>query len=218
MKISLICIHCGTNFFFYKKRSYCSKACYLNDPNSHKNKGMGGYREGSGKAKTGYYKGIYCGSSYELAWVIYQLDHRVNFNRFTGLIEGNGIKYVPDFIIGNTIYEMKGYEDDKKVSLKTNLAISKGYEVKVLRKNDLIKEFDWVKQNYKYKNIWDLYDDYKPKYVYTCSSCSKEFNREKIVKTEKKYCSRFCVGKGVGKKSTISNQHGFNQYKKNPFK
>ena len=42
----------------------------------------GGYRPGSGRAKTGYYKGIYCGSTYELAWVIYQIDNNKDFSRF----------------------------------------------------------------------------------------------------------------------------------------
>lgn len=27
---------------------------------------IGGYRKGSGRSKHGYYKGIYCGSTYEL--------------------------------------------------------------------------------------------------------------------------------------------------------
>ena len=35
----------------------------------------GGIREGAGRSKSGWYKGYYCNSSYELAWVIYSLDN-----------------------------------------------------------------------------------------------------------------------------------------------
>ena len=39
----------------------------------------GGKRHGSGRGKKGWYKGYYCDSTWELAWVIYQLDHGVKF-------------------------------------------------------------------------------------------------------------------------------------------
>ena len=47
---------------------------------------LGGYREGSGRSKSGYYNGIYCGSTYELCWVIYALDTQVKFDRFKGRV------------------------------------------------------------------------------------------------------------------------------------
>ena len=85
---------------------------------------MGGYREGSGRSKSGYYKGIYCGSTYELCWVIYSLDHNIQFNRFPGMIEENGLKYYPDFLLddGKTIIETKGYEDQSSVEKKNKIS------------------------------------------------------------------------------------------------
>jgi hypothetical protein len=195
-KIVLECSYCKKSFSSYKNnQTYCSRDCYLKEPTT--NKHSGGYRPGSGRAKTGYYKGIYCGSSYELVWVIYQLDHKIKFKRFDGILEGNGIRYIPDFLIGNVIFEMKGYESEDSVSAKTELAKSYGYDVVVLRKADLKNEFEWVKKNYSYKYIWELYDDYKPKFTYNCDNCLTEFGREKKVKTKNKYCSRKCAGKGV---------------------
>jgi hypothetical protein len=185
------------------KKVYCRGKC---NPN------WGGYREGSGRAKAGYYKGFYCGSTYELVWAIYQIDHNLPFKRFEGFIEGNNIKYIPDFIVDNTIIEIKGYEDEASVDAKTKLAESKGYSVIVLRKEDLQKEFDWVKKNYSFKNIFELYDDYKPKYTYTCNCCGKNFTRDFKSKTDTVFCSRKCSGKGHRGKGNVN---GYNQYKKN---
>lgn len=158
---------------------------------------MGGYRQGSGRSKSGYYKGIYCGSTYELCWVIYNLDHSVQFTRFPGKLEYDGVKYYPDFLLsdGKTIIETKGYELQESVDKKTKVAESHGYIVRILRKKDLQKEFDWVKQNYQYKEVFELYDDYKPKYNLVCSECNNMFDRNSKPKTEKVFCSRVCAGK-----------------------
>jgi len=158
---------------------------------------MGGYREGSGRSKSGYYKGIYCGSTYELCWVIYSLDHNIQFNRFPGMIEENGLKYYPDFLLddGKTIIETKGYEDQSSVEKKTKLAERFGFNVIVLRKNDLKFAFDYVSSKYKTNTYQTLYDDYKPTYNYVCSFCKCNFTREKNLKTSSVFCSRECSGK-----------------------
>ena len=182
-----------------KEHSGAGKTC--GKPCKHKlislnTKGKcGGYREGSGRAKTGYFKGIYCGSTYELIWVIYQIDHDIPFERFPSLLEWNGIKYIPDFLQDNKIIELKGFESDESVSKKTAVANHHGYEVVVLRKENLQKEFDWVKENYKYKNVFELYDEYKPKYSYSCSCCGIDFKTDSKKITEDKFCGRVCAGK-----------------------
>lgn len=51
------------------------------------NKLSGGYREGSGRGKKGIYKGYYCDSSWELAYVIYNLEHDIKFERNTQTFE-----------------------------------------------------------------------------------------------------------------------------------
>lgn len=157
--------------------------------------GHGGYRNGSGRAKTGYYKGIYCGSTYELAWVIYQIDHNIEFERFSGYLEFDGKKYFPDFIQFGKIIELKGYESVESVEVKNNIAKQNGYDVIVLRKEDLHKEFDWVKKNYT-SDFKTLYDQYKPKFEYNCSFCGILFGKDKKSKYEKVYCSRSCSLKG----------------------
>ena len=116
---------------------------------------MGGYREGSGRSKSGYYKGLYCGSTYELCWAIYNIDHEIKFNRFPGKLEKDGITYYPDFLLsdGKTIIETKGYEKQESVDKKTKIAEFFGYTVIVLRKNDLQYAFDYVSQTYNTKKF-----------------------------------------------------------------
>ena len=50
--------------------------------NAFKNS-LGGYHRRGGKGKRGWYKGYWCDSSWELAWVIYSLEHGVQFTRNT---------------------------------------------------------------------------------------------------------------------------------------
>lgn len=182
------CLTCSNTFIVKvnSKKEYCSGKC---------NPAVGGYREGSGRAKTGYYNGIYCGSTYELVWVIYRFDNNMLVQRFDGCLENETIKYFPDFIEDNTIIEIKGYENSEKVAQKTLLAESCGYNVKVLYKDDLKTEFEWVNNHYTFKHLEELYDDYKPNYEYKCAHCGETFSRQKKAKTETVYCSRVCAGK-----------------------
>ena len=161
----------------------------------------GGYREGSGRSKSGYYRGIYCGSTYELCWVIYSLDHGIEFTRFSGKLDKDNVTYYPDFLLsdGKTIVETKGYEKEEFVNKKTLVAESFGYTVVVLRKNDLKYAFDYVKEKYNTSVFYDLYDGYKPKFCYTCSNCLKDFSKEKKVTSKEKFCSRSCAGKFIRK-------------------
>ncbi len=191
-----IVMECPVCHKLYKSRvcriqKHCSRECACKDKNSYKN--CGGYREGSGRSKSGYYKGIYCGSTYELVYVIYRLDNNLTVKRFDGIITDGKLTYIPDFIENNTIIEIKGYYQEA-VDKKSELAKAKGYNIKVLYKEDLQKEFDWVKNHYKYKKLQELYDDYKPKYKYICDCCGKEFETDiKRQDNKLKFCSRECV-------------------------
>lgn len=179
------CGHCGLEFEKTEKsgRKFCSLAC--------SKKVAGGYRDGSGRAKSGYYKGVYCGSTYELAWVIYQLDHNTQFERFPKTLEHEGRKYIPDFLQDGKIVELKGYESEERVAAKTAIANQCGYQVTVLRKQDLVAEFKWVKENYQFSNMHELYDDYSPAYSYSCCACGVTYQSD-VKKTGTNFCSASC--------------------------
>jgi hypothetical protein len=198
-RVSVQCNYCGVDFLktLTASAKYCSRKCWKHH--------AGGYRSGSGRSKSGHYKQIYCGSTYELCWVIYNIDHGVKFNRFPGFIENTDLKYYPDFLLDDhkTIVEIKGFENQESVDRKTKLAESVGYTVNVYRKDDLKYAFDYVKKKYNTTKYHTLYDEYKPLYHYTCSCCAETFSRDKQLKTEVVYCSRKCAGKGhKGRKKT----------------
>lgn len=78
----------------------------------------GGIRCGGGRGKHGWYKGYRCNSSWELAFVVYNLDHNIKFERNTKGFEyrykNKNYKYYPDFLMEDgSFVEIKGYMDDK---------------------------------------------------------------------------------------------------------
>lgn len=114
------------------------------------------------RSKKGYYKGIYCGSSYELVYVIYNLDHNISFKRCDKYYEYEykGLKhlYFPDFELSDgTIIEIKGYHTDI-VDIKSGSV--KDRPIKVLYKKDLLEYFKYVCSSYNVKEseIYMLYD------------------------------------------------------------
>ena len=85
------------------------KECWL--------KCSGGIRKGSSRGKCGTYMGYHCDSSYELAWVIYQLEHNLPFQRnkegFNYVYSGINHKYYPDFILPDKSYvEIKNFKSE----------------------------------------------------------------------------------------------------------
>lgn len=97
----------------------------------------GGYRKGSGRGKKGWYKGIFCDSSWELAFVMYYCDSNIEVERCTEIrtYEYNGTtkNYYPDFIVDGVIYEIKGYETEQskcKRDCNTDIVLLAKFEMK----------------------------------------------------------------------------------------
>lgn len=79
-----------------------------------KNQGFGGYNPKGGRGKKGWYKGYWCDSSWELAWVIFNLDNNIVFSKntkkFSYTYRGKTKNYIPDFLLESGQYiEVKGY-------------------------------------------------------------------------------------------------------------
>lgn len=213
------CIYCSKLFLPNKKqknRKTCSTSCYKHYKINNMPKSLGGYREGSGRSKHGYYKGIYCGSTYELCWVIYSLDNNIKFTRFPSFLEKDGLKYYPDFLLDDkkTIIEIKGYENKESVDRKTKLAESFGYVVNVLRKKELKHIFDYVTIKYNTKKFETLYDQYKPKHDYVCTNCGNGFSRDRKLKTINKFCSVKCSSHYNGIRNIKNYRDTFKFYNK----
>ncbi len=121
-----------------------------------KERNLGGYVKGSGRGKKGWYKGFFCDSSWELAYVIYCLEHNINIKRNE---EKRKYKfknvektYIPDFIVEGEVIEIKGYKTEEWIA-----KLAANPDVKVLYEKDLKEILEYVKSNYG-KNFIDLYE------------------------------------------------------------
>lgn len=172
------CIVCG-NIFEVEKAKYrrsrshtCSEHCkqilrYQTRRKLGSNM-CGGYRlNGHRKSHSGWYKGFHCDSTYELAYLIYCLDHNIDIKRCdeTFNYELNGVKhtYHPDFIVDGNIIEIKAY-DRGDVLIKQKSVGDRPY--KLLFYEDIIEEMNYVAKTYNKKiynkgqnNFYELYDN-----------------------------------------------------------
>lgn len=134
----------------------------------------GGIKQGAGRGKHGWYKDYWCDSSWELAWVIYNLEHNIKFERNTKGFEyqfnNQTFKYFPDFKLEDGTYiEIKGYADNK-----TNEKLSQFKEkLIILYYQDMKPYIEYVVNKYG-KDFISLYKDYnKPNKEIRCIECQE---------------------------------------------
>ena len=82
------------------------------------NRKIGGLRHGAGRGKKGWYKGIWCDSTWELAFVVWHIDNNIPIQRnkesFLYSFNGEDHRYFPDFLVDNQqLYEIKAYVDER---------------------------------------------------------------------------------------------------------
>lgn len=180
-RITLACKTCGSEFetLASDPRKFCSKPCIR----------RGGARHGSGRAKTGYYNGIYCGSTYELAFLIWNLDNKKNISRcdqsFIYHYNGKSHIYWPDFKVDNAIYEIKGrMQDVDQIKIATCSAI-------LIDKDAIRPYIDYVckKYNLHRDNLWTLYSSNK---TMDCQLCGNPFTPKR---KSSMFCSQSCAVK-----------------------
>lgn len=152
------CMHCGKKIpYKLRHRKTCSDECFSSV--------VGGFREGTAKSyKYGTYQNISCDSSYELAFVVYCLEHSISFKRnvdvFPYMLDGVEHLYIPDFKIKDTYIEVKGYHTDI-VDAKAK-SIPKDIKYIILYEQDLKPCIDYCVEKYG-KKYWEvLYDKNKP--------------------------------------------------------
>lgn len=161
--LSKNCLNCNNLFTpIHDKRKCCSRACYriwIKNSGYMKGKG-GGFREKSGRGKQGWYKGYFCNSSWELAWVIYNLENNISFIRnkdgFKYIFENKEYKFYPDFYLPNEnkYIEIKGYKSSKYDSKVSQFP----YKIDTLYKKDMDKYIDYTIKKYGKKFI-NLYEN-----------------------------------------------------------
>lgn len=209
-----------------KNCQYCNKVfkdggisthqafCKSNPNKNTPTENHGGYRKGSGRGKKGWYKNIFCDSSWELAYILYCEKYDISIKRYDGeqlfytSIDGLTHEYIPDFIINNEqIVEIKGYETEITDIKKFHFP-----DIILLTKHEMEDILNQVESWYG-KNFIVLYDNIKPvkkerrfpkkpkpstvkkiKKIFNlqCQTCGIMFERTSDGK-EQKYCSRNCV-------------------------
>lgn len=121
------------------------------------NNNYGGYQKGSGRGKSGWYQGYWCDSSYELAFVIYHLEHNIEFKRNTQsyeyIYQGKTHQYYPDFLVADKLIEIKGYIDEQVQEKLKQCPVT----IEVWMKEDMKHIFDYVHTKYGKKFI-SLYE------------------------------------------------------------
>lgn len=152
------CKCCGKEIKYIGAKNhkiYCSKECKHKWLSEH----TGGYRIGSGHSKSGWYKGIRCDSTWELAFLIYHLDNNLYIERCKEqrkyIWKDKEHIYYPDFITDKGIIEIKGYKTKQsEEKRKQNPDIINIFE------EDIKFYLDYIKEKYN-KPLIELYDGSK---------------------------------------------------------
>lgn len=147
-----ICEHCGElgiDKKGNKNRRYHAE-CWL--------KISGGLKEGSSRGKHGWYKGYWCDSSYELAFLIYCLEHNIKIERnkkyFEYSYEGKKYKFYPDFRVNDVLTEIKNFRSEL-TSIKLE---SVNEKIDIFYKDTIKPYLDYVKNKYG-KDFIKLYEN-----------------------------------------------------------
>lgn len=179
------CIVCEKEFTNKHPRKTCSTECLTTRRSNHS---LSLNNHGGGKR--GIYNGFNCDSTYELAFLIYHLDHDIPITRCNEIrsyvYENSTCNYNPDFIVDGKIYEIKGFMSNRsKAKLSCNPDI-------VLIDGDAIKPFiSYVKDKYRVSDIADLYQTKLFKQS-SCNFCKVSYTRKYATQ---KFCSISCGAK-----------------------
>jgi len=166
----------------YKPRVYSLEA-RLNLSNKTKewiknNPGRLGGANGGGKGCKGVYRGIRCDSSWELAYVLYNIDRGISFVRnkekFLYYHQNSPHYYTPDFIENGIYIEVKGY--DRNSHLLQDKISQFPHELKLLRYPEMEPLLNYVINKFG-KNFTDLYDNKIKKEYIDRSNRARKFQK-----------------------------------------
>lgn len=157
-----VCPICGKQYK-NKKLRYCSEECkkigkFNRLSNLAKQRHLGGYEPNSiKKHHHGNYKGVHCDSSWELAYLVWCLEHNITIERCSEIryytIDTKIYRYFPDFKVNNEIIEIKGY-----YSKIAKIKAEQNPDIKVLLYDDIKEMLEYTISKYG-KNFWEvLYD------------------------------------------------------------
>lgn len=193
------CMVCGKTMFGGNKT--CSARCRTLFCREHNSK-----LEGTGNGRCGYYRGIYCGSTYELAFAMWAKDKNLPIARSTRRIKYwlGGIEktYTPDFEIKRTTFEIKGLEragTAEKISAAKRVC----RHFRIIDRHKIRFYMDYCKEKLGLNPETDyrLIYGQRPAIEIRCDQCDTIFYRDSHRKKgAHTYCSRRCSGLAVAVK------------------
>ena len=197
------CKACGHAFVHasYNRRS-CSDRCRKELHRRHN-----ATLTKTGRGKCGYYRGILCQSTYELAFVVWATDWGLPIKRSTLRIpyrfEGQDRIYHPDFEIGNIVYEIKG-RIEPNVSAKIKAA-ARHVTIVVIDKKKIREYIEHVEAKYgkRLNAIYPILYEQRPAHTFRCTNCETDFSRVAGHKGNRPFCSRSCAGKFRAKNGAL---------------
>ena len=165
-----LCKYCGQPLQFeHKNQAYCSEQCrkYGQSASAYnKLHSVDTSKHWRGNFKWGRYKGFWCDSSWELAFVMYCLDNNINIvqnhDSFEYIYSNNIHRYTPDFIVNNVYIEIKGYYTSK--DKEKLLQFPKHLNIVLITNKDVQKYIKYAKLTYG-NNFFNLYDKDCPNWL-----------------------------------------------------
>jgi hypothetical protein len=159
-KVVLNCQACPNQFLVTKwkqQQRFCSKACSFKKGSIDRSKN-GGLREGGGWGKQGWYKGYTCDSTWELAYIIWALDHGIEVRRnkigYPYQWEGKTYRYYPDFLLpaSNELVEIKGYMNPRTA------AKLQAVKVTLIDEQGIKPYLEYAQKKFNTKNLAEVYE------------------------------------------------------------
>jgi len=167
-----------------------------------------------GRGKKGWYKGYWCDSSWELAYVIYNLEHNIKFERnkkgFDYMFENRVHKYYPDFILEDGTYvEIKGY-----LSIKDKEKIKQFKEkIIIIDKQNMSVYLDYTINKYN-KNFIDLYEN-NIKEITQTQTQIKRNKRKELIRESNIDFTKYGWGQKLSKLLNITSSKAIKWIKNN---
>ena len=154
------CEFCGGDIPYERKHlKGCSKECSskLMSTKVIDRRNATGMFGGHKQYKHGHYKGIQCDSSWELAFLVFNIENNIPIKRadirYSYVYEGKQHTYYPDFIVGDTIVEIKNYWTPQVQSKIDQLP--EGVSYKILYRKDMTQYLTYCSSKYG-KKFWEV--------------------------------------------------------------
>lgn len=116
---------------------------------------MSAWFKNGGEAHRGYFNNIWCDSSWELALLIYCIDHKIqivrNSRTFPYKFGKKICGYKPDFIINGNYVEVKGVKDYRSKRKLQQFP----FPIKIIDKKEIKKYLQYAENKYG-KDFWKL--------------------------------------------------------------